>query len=338
MFSPMTTLLAAGAPLLLLVYYIAVFTGLKRDPTPRVVVPQYQPPGGLSPAHIRFLWRGVSDARTVAAVFAHLCSLRLIALQKEGNHYSVSRLYSQKTPLPNLSHDENVVLDFLFANFYDTTKFDPARQSPGCASVIQAVLAKSINARYVKSNARYAAIGVLISCLTAIALLSMSPGTSQLLDYVVTSGFIAAVALFGPILVQTVMPVIRDLANRVWKFGRIFLVLVLASFFALWFLVVATHLQHNHPTSTGTAILILALINLIAQPLLRRDTEEGKKLKYQIEGFREFLCAVEQDQLQRMNLPKKQIEFVGHLAYAIALEVKEGWGDDLSNDLFPSLG
>jgi hypothetical protein len=32
-----------------------------------------------------------------------------------------------------------------------------------------------------------------------------------------------------------------------------------------------------------------------------------------------------------MNTPHKDIEFTGHLAYAVALEVKEAWGDYLSN-------
>jgi len=43
------------------------------------------------------------------------------------------------------------------------------------------------------------------------------------------------------------------------------------------------------------------------------------------------LLAVEEDQLDRMNKLHKDIEFAGHLAYAVALEVKEGWGDYLSN-------
>jgi len=37
------------------------------------------------------------------------------------------------------------------------------------------------------------------------------------------------------------------------------------------------------------------------------------------------LLAVEEDQLDRMNKLHKDIEFAGHLAYAVALEVKEGW-------------
>ena len=50
-----------------------------------------------------------------------------------------------------------------------------------------------------------------------------------------------------------------------------------------------------------------------------------------------FLLAVEQDQLDRMNPPKQEIQYAANLAYAIALEVKEAWGDHLTNELYPSL-
>lgn len=106
----------------------------------------------------------------------------------------------------------------------------------------------------------------------------------------------------------------------------------------MWFVLVATRLRADYSSSIISAIFAMTLLNLIAQPLLRRDTEEGKRLKRHIEGFRAFLIAVEQDQLDRMNRPKNEIEYAGHLPYAIALEVKEAWGDHLANELFPSVG
>lgn len=54
-----------------------------------------------------------------------------------------------------------------------------------------------------------------------------------------------------------------------------------------------------------------------------------------IEGFRLFLEKVEQNQMQRLNTkdetPGAAIEFV---PYAIALEVKEVWGDHLTAECF----
>src|SRR5690349_18770839 len=80
MFPPMTSAASVAAPLLLLTYYVIVYLALGRDSIGQAVVPQYEAPSGYSPATLRFIWRGVADARTVAAIFASLSSRRLISL------------------------------------------------------------------------------------------------------------------------------------------------------------------------------------------------------------------------------------------------------------------
>jgi hypothetical protein len=327
----MTSTAIVAAPLLLLTYYVVVYCTLETDSKPQVMVPQYEPPGGFSPAVLRFVWRGVADARSVAAVFASLSSRRLIALQKISSAYEIKRLYSQTTPLPGLPREENVVLDFLFSSFFEKTTFDPARQSQGCASVILGVLTRDVGTRYRQSHAGYIAIGVLVSCIAGFWLLSIKHELSVILDCLIASAFIAGLAVFGAIVAQAIQPLIRDIRQGTWKFMRIFLALVLVLFFAMWFVVAGAKLHLDYSWNVINAIFAMALLNVVAQPFLRRDTEEGKKLKQQIEGFRTFLVAVEQDQLDRMNTPHKDIEFTGHLAYAVALEVKEAWGDYLSN-------
>lgn len=334
----MTNVFLVGAPLLLLAYYVIVFFSLGTESTPPPVAPQYEPPSGFSAASVRLLWRGVADARSVAAVLADLCARRLISLEKRSSKYTVKRMYSQPTPLPDLPREENVVLDFLFANFYQETVFDPSRQSQGCASVIQGVLLKNMGSRYWNSHAGYVAIGVLGSCIAALALLLLRSSPHTAMDSIFVTVFIAAIALFGGIALQALQPLVRDIRQGTCSFGRIFLMLLLLGFLAMWFVLVATRLGADYSSSIISAIFAMTLLNLIAQPLLRRDTEEGKRLKRHIEGFRAFLIAVEQDQLDRMNRAKNEIGYAGHLPYAIALEVKEAWGDHLANELFPSVG
>jgi hypothetical protein len=49
-------------------------------------------------------------------------------------------------------------------------------------------------------------------------------------------------------------------------------------------------------------------------------------------GLREFLVRVEQDQLERMNTPAEKAALMNRfLPYAIALGVKEGWGDTMAS-------
>lgn len=55
-------------------------------------------------------------------------------------------------------------------------------------------------------------------------------------------------------------------------------------------------------------------------------------------GFRQFLPTVELDRMDRMNnLHMTPALMNDYLAYAIALDLKEAWGDHLSSALFATV-
>ena len=55
-------------------------------------------------------------------------------------------------------------------------------------------------------------------------------------------------------------------------------------------------------------------------------------------GFREFLLAAEQDRLDKLNHPDLTPQYLNAcLPYAVALDVKEAWGDAASDRLFQSV-
>jgi hypothetical protein len=79
------------------------------------------------------------------------------------------------------------------------------------------------------------------------------------------------------------------------------------------------------------------LINLGWGPMLKRKSLLGRQVSDQIAGFRQFLVKVDQDKLNRLSpegdAPQDLDRF---LPYAIALEVKEAWGDQLSQTFLAS--
>jgi uncharacterized membrane protein len=65
--------------------------------------------------------------------------------------------------------------------------------------------------------------------------------------------------------------------------------------------------------------------------LMRAPTKKGEQVLRQLAGFREFLVRVEQDQLERMNKPEEKARLMNrYLPYAIAIGVREGWGDSMA--------
>ena len=64
---------------------------------------------------------------------------------------------------------------------------------------------------------------------------------------------------------------------------------------------------------------------------MRAPTDQGRAALQQLAGFREFLLRVEQDALNRVNTPQQKAELMNRfLPYAIALNVREGWGNRMA--------
>ena len=79
------------------------------------------------------------------------------------------------------------------------------------------------------------------------------------------------------------------------------------------------------------ALLISVVLNNVFFVLMRAPTPEGRRVLQQLAGFREFLVRVEQDRLSRLNSQSVEVQLINRfLPYAIALNVREGWGDSLA--------
>ena len=77
------------------------------------------------------------------------------------------------------------------------------------------------------------------------------------------------------------------------------------------------------------------MIGTAKTTLLRAPTATGIEAKRQIEGFRQYLVSVERDRLDKLNEPEQApVMLDEQFAFAIVLEVREGWGDRLENALF----
>ena len=88
------------------------------------------------------------------------------------------------------------------------------------------------------------------------------------------------------------------------------------------------------PQSHGfvLALLLSVLLNSIFFVIMRAPTPHGLLILQQLAGFREFLTRVEQDPLDRVNTPEQRAELMNRfLPYAIALNVREGWGDKMAS-------
>jgi hypothetical protein len=91
--------------------------------------------------------------------------------------------------------------------------------------------------------------------------------------------------------------------------------------------------------SFSLMVVAFIVINLGWAPRLKRKSQRGRQIADEIAGFRQFLEKVEQDQLDRMHrgdISTRDQKLDPLLPYAVALEVKAEWGDQLSQTFFAS--
>lgn len=318
-------------PVLLALYYAALVATKPRVPQIGSIVVRYEAPQNLTPAAARYVWKGCVDERTVACVLAGLATKGRIALHRIQGGYEI-----RKTRPPRdadaLNTEEQSTLEWLFSNFLDSKVFHPQRDSAGCISSLRGLLDRELG--HVYRNARYgwAALGMLASFSVSMMLaLYLDHDGGVVLKFAMA--FFLTTFMTGVVTAALLVPALADLARGIGSIGRLLFASAIAALPVAGAVRVAIQLVGVAQPELAIMIFVLVAINMIAVPLLRNITEKGIDAQRQIVGFREFLLKVEQDKLDRVaHLETPPPSSV--LSYAIALEVKEAWGDELANACF----
>jgi len=93
-----------------------------------------------------------------------------------------------------------------------------------------------------------------------------------------------------------------------------------------WFL--DSRIAKSSNSAFAYALVAVVVINIGFAISLKRLTPMGRQRLDEILGFRQFLSTVELDRLDRLNNPHMTPALLNdYLAYAIALDLKEAWGD-----------
>ena len=327
------------APTLLLLYYLVVWVALGREPQRGTIAIQYQPPQGLSPAAMRYIRTTGCDGRTLAATIAQLAARGCIGIEpltgNQSGKYKVTRLSIDPKGLqPPLAAEEMTVF---FALFDDgpTVLLDPRNGNPLNRYLMQIniELQRKLSNLYFTRNARWLALGAFASLLTAIgmALTAHGRNTDLMPLLFLTWWFFFCFFLLGLIAVMTLLPALGRMMRGLGGGKEVLIATAVIGAFGAGGVAVLWQLKSAASLAYALSLAALVVINIVAFPALKRLTPLGRQTLEQIEGFRMFLEKVEQDRMQRLTAADPQagasFEF---MPYAIALEVREPWGDHLA--------
>ena len=325
-----------AVPVVFFLYYLIVWMKLGPEPAVGSVPVRYAPPEGLSPAAARYVRTTGTDARTLAAVVAQLAARRCMEIELQNGNYKLTQLKADGSVVSALAPEEARVLEMLFEDgkeiILHPNKGDDLNKY---SLAIQGALQKRLDGQYFTRHVGYIALGMLMSLVAAMSMALTANGKDTTGVLFLTWGFFFCGTIVGAITLFSVLPACK-IALRGMGGGRQLLIgLGVLAAFGAGLVALLNRMSKDISPAYTVMLVSLVAINVGWIPALKRMTPRGRQAAAEIEGFRTFLEKVEQDQMQRLNTkdeaPNAAVEF---LPYAIALEVKESWGDHLAEAFF----
>jgi uncharacterized membrane protein YgcG len=335
-------LIGAAGLLVVLLYFVAAWAMVGRDPAPGTIVPLYEPQDGLSAAAVRYLEQMGFDDKVFTAAILGLAAKGYLRVEQDSAHeYKLIRKEGYGVVEKSLTPDEKALAGQLFEDGSTVRlKHDNHARLESAKKALQLSLQGSMEKVYFFTNGRYLWPGVGIIAGAAIIVLLAGGGSSLVLGLFMSvwlSGWTVGVAalLFGVIHAWREVRAQGALAVP----GALFLSLFSVPFVAgecigigvLWY-------------GGGGAVVILifagvALVGLFHY-LLKAPTRAGRDLMDRVEGFRMFLKAVDGDRMNRMTAPPSMTPqlFERYLPYALALGVEHAWAEQFAQVLGAAAG
>jgi hypothetical protein len=319
------------------VFYIAVGIALRWRPNRSIQVTRYEPPDGISPAVAAFLVESGRCERSFAAALVSLAAKEYLKILQKGDTVTLEKLREPDSRLPL---EESGIFSFIFTNGVDTYSFNAADSFRllGCYREFRSAIHNIVNREWMTTHIVTWLVGLCYS-LTVLepvvfAMPSLGNGMSLaslgfagILILVGSTCFMAALRVWPALLrkLSTFLPGSRRARRPLNMNDAIPVFLTVTALFGFVLLSVLT--------STKLAGLLAAAlaINVISWHLMNAPTRGGRKALTELAAFREFLGRTDADRLDRQNEPGKTPRTLElHSAYAVALGVESGWGEEFA--------
>ena len=314
-------LLIAAATLLvaMLAWHAFAWIAVGRDPAPGLIIPQFAPPDGWSPAAVRMLVRMKFDNTCFSAAVLGLAAKKFVTIGGSEKTPTLER--AKSTSGEPLAAEEKALLHALLGH---SDSIALAQRNHKSVSAARTALEKSLRVwmekTHFRGNLRYWLPGFLLTLIAVILLIFAAPepggaaflllwlsiwslGTGALVSAVVTQArggrWLAAIpmALFA-------LPFVAG-----WCFGVFFFI-------------------HTAGMPAAVAFVIGFVINTLFYHWIKAPTHLGRKMLDHIDGFRHYLSVAEEDRLSGFTCPQKTPElFEKFLPYAHALGVEQEWSE-----------
>ncbi len=306
------TLAGVAALLVLIVYYLAVWHRVGRDPDKGVIIARFRPPRGLSPAAVRYIREMGFDHRAFASAVINMAVKGYLTIEELDDEFTLRR--SEAGDKSVLSPGERRLVDKLLGAG-DSIRLRKSNHSTisKALKALKRHFEREFHTVYFFRNSGFLIPGILWA-IGAVSFVALSQGRAS-------PHVIFAAAWVG-----------------MWSVGVVFLWMRRQFLMAIVFTAVegAAVVSFFQLTSPWLMALLLTLVavNALFYYLLRAPTRLGRAIMDEIEGFKRYLEVAEESRLNALNPPERTPElFERYLPYALALGVDQQWSEKFAGVL-----
>ena len=259
-----------------------------------------------------------------------------VILAKIYGKYQLSRLMSDRAVEAALAAEEKRVLGSLFEDG-PAIELSPAMDQRNTAqngryiNEIHEELTKQLAGKYRTPHAGIIALGALATFVSGLLLVAIARGRDASGAVFFTLWILFCGLMLGMMIEHSFAAAWKSAVRAGTGWVKLLPGTAAIAVFGAAIGFLLRELAAGVSLSFALTLLALLLVNLMGGPLLKRKSPLGQQVSDQIAGFRQFLAGVEQDRLNRSNQAQQAPQELDRfLPYAIALEVKEAWGDHLA--------
>lgn len=326
-------IIVAGA-LALLVYYLALWRWLGRDPEAGVIIPRYQAPAGYSPASMRFIERMGYDKKCFTTAIINLAVKGAVDINDDDGSFQVIK---QGQGNPSLAPGEAQVLNGLFGDGRDNISIVQSNHSILSTAIgkHKKSLKRDYAKKYFNTNSWLLAPGILLTFILVVSAIANLPSE----EVVMKTVFFGVFAIIPLIMMSAVWRGFKR-RGKSGNFQAVVNIVALIVFSAMFF-------KTGFPLAEFTEVVPIPLVGGIIAMIalhyffyqwLKAPTLAGRRLLDQVEGFKHYLEVAEEDEIALQDAPRFNVDlYEAYLPYAIALDLENQWTAKLNRAIAAGL-